>query len=134
VEKRLARGQYRTLPPETIEGDIAALVKSVTALHVERDRLKAEKENDAWHRGWKVAVAERDEARDLQRRAEAEAARLRAALETLKALIEKWQKEADEYASDSAYNAAIHCANELEHALKAALDSSGTVPGKTGGA
>jgi hypothetical protein len=32
-------------------------------LRLELDALKAEKESDAWHRGWKVAVVERDEAR-----------------------------------------------------------------------
>lgn len=35
----------------------------LTALQQEHATLKTEKESDAWHRGWKVAVAERDEAR-----------------------------------------------------------------------
>lgn len=44
------------LPIDPADAEIARLEVCI-------EQLEAERNNDAWHKGWKAAVAERDEAR-----------------------------------------------------------------------
>jgi hypothetical protein len=60
------RPSYGDHPARAVRAaDYDRLLAAVRALEAERDQLKAEKDGDAWHQGWKVAVAERDAARRL---------------------------------------------------------------------